>query len=790
MPIDNLAEVILDGTLGPARELVGPEFHISSDLGQQQGQQLFHSFNTFTLKEGERATFSGDESLTHIISRVTGGQPSFIDGELHSSVPHADLYFLNPAGVVFGSHAQLNLPGSFHVSTADVLYLGDTGQFHARFPDRSILSIASPTAFGFLTHPPASIEAHDSKLKVSTGQTFSLIGGDLSLQGFVSTVLGNMQVVAESGRINLASVASEGQVALTTKGLEYSLGTQGGKITLHGVKIGTFFNLQKAKSGDLFLRAKVLEIHDSSLWGSTYQENEGGMVKIEANEIILRQSSIAHYAAPETRSKGTMLFKADRLLLEHSGIRGNAYSWYGPSGHLIFEINDTLTIAEGSTISTSSWGENDTGNIYISAKHLLLDGGNIENSAAGTGLGGQILIKTGDRLVIQKHGWIMGASWSPLTVERQVTSIDIESPRIFLNDGMIFNGTMGGRQGGDILIKNVDTFSMIGGIISAGGINLLEKINTGDSGNIHIVARQINLKEAALIDTLNAHGGKAGNIDVTAQQIELSGNSIINTMSFDQGKAGNIDITTQHITLEKESRIQSATQGSGSGGTITLHTQDLHIIGKKGGLTGFSAQSLSEDPNAGQAGDIRLHANHLWIDRGFISTSTFNATGGNIILQPKNWMYLREGQITTNIKGGESDGGNIVVQNSLFSILQGAKILSNAKQGFGGDITVDSRYFLSSAEVLSTLDASSERVERSGKIMITAPSEEVNFETDGLVGEFVIRAPFSPCAERKQNEINSFNINLQRFFPPPENLKGTIDLPRCKDFLSPFTLIP
>lgn len=791
IPVDNLAEVILDGTLGPARELTGPEFHISPDLGQQRGQQLFHSFNIFTLKEGEQAIFLGDESLTHIISRVTGGQPSLIDGKLYSNVPHANLYFLNPAGVVFGPHAQLDLPGSFYVSTADVLYLGDTGQFHARFPERSTLSVAPPTAFGFLTHTPAPIEIHDSRLSVSTGQTLSLIGGELSLRGMVSSVFGSMKLVAESGRIDLVSIASEGQVTPTEKGLEYSSGIQGGEIILHGAVIGIpFMTLSKTKSGNLFLYSKVLDMDNSYIWGTTYQENEGGIVEIDANEIVLRQSAITHYAMLGTLHKGTILFKTDRLLLDHSGIRSNAYSWAGPPGHLIFEIGDMLTVAEGSTISTGSLGKNDTGNIYISAKHLLLDGGTIENSAMGTGLGGQIVIRIGENLVIQKDGWIMGASFSPLTMEKQITNIDIESPQVLLNKGSIFNGTLGGRQGGNISIKNVDTFSMIGGIISAGGINLLEKLNTGNSGNIEIIARQINLTEGTLIGTTNSHGGKAGNIDITAQQINLSGNSIIDTKNSDQGKAGNIDITAQQITLEQESKIQSATMGSGAGGMITLHTENFNIIGQKGMWTGLSARSLSEESDAGQAGDIRLYTNHLWIDRGAIATSTLNATGGNITLQPKNWMYLREGQIETNIVGGESNGGNVVVQNSLFSILQGAKIFSSANQGFGGDIMIDSQYFLSAADTFNTLDASSERVERSGKIIITAPSEEVNFETDGLVGEFMTHTPFSPCAERKKEEINYFNINLQRFFPPPENLKATLELPQCKSFLSPLTHIP
>ncbi len=144
------AQVTLDGTLGRAGPLPGPNYAITADLGQQRGGNLFHSFGLFSINRGESATFSGPNSVNNIISRVTGGQVSTIDGALRSTIPGASLYLLNPAGVLFGENAQMDVPGSVHVSTAQELRLKDGAAFSAAHPETSTFSMAPPEAFGFL----------------------------------------------------------------------------------------------------------------------------------------------------------------------------------------------------------------------------------------------------------------------------------------------------------------------------------------------------------------------------------------------------------------------------------------------------------------------------------------------------------------------------------------------------------------------------------------------------------------------------------------------------------------
>src|SRR5918999_5044895 len=152
------AEVILDGTLGPRDSLTGPDFVVPDTVGRTVGPNLFHSFGLFNINTGESATFTGPAAIDNVISRVTGGSQSFIDGPLRCGIQSANLWFINPAGVLFGQHASLDIQGSFHVSTADYLKLGDGGRFEATSPENSVLTVAPPEAFGFLgERQPAGI---------------------------------------------------------------------------------------------------------------------------------------------------------------------------------------------------------------------------------------------------------------------------------------------------------------------------------------------------------------------------------------------------------------------------------------------------------------------------------------------------------------------------------------------------------------------------------------------------------------------------------------------------------
>lgn len=124
-----VAQISTDGTAGDQRALNGPDYRIDADLGTEAGDNLFHSSERFSIGTGESATFSGPDGIGNIISGVTGGELSAVDGLIASTIPGASLWLFNPAGVVFGPNASLDVSGSFHVSTADELRMTDGGRF-------------------------------------------------------------------------------------------------------------------------------------------------------------------------------------------------------------------------------------------------------------------------------------------------------------------------------------------------------------------------------------------------------------------------------------------------------------------------------------------------------------------------------------------------------------------------------------------------------------------------------------------------------------------------------------
>src|SRR3954462_7063985 len=81
------SQIVTDGSLGgPKVSLRGGQIEIGADLGTRRGDNLFHSFERFGLAPGQTATFTGPDTLRNVISRVTGGQASHLDGTLRSTV--------------------------------------------------------------------------------------------------------------------------------------------------------------------------------------------------------------------------------------------------------------------------------------------------------------------------------------------------------------------------------------------------------------------------------------------------------------------------------------------------------------------------------------------------------------------------------------------------------------------------------------------------------------------------------------------------------------------------------
>jgi filamentous hemagglutinin family protein len=179
----------------------GQRFDITG--GTQAGANLFHSFQQFGLSQGQIANFLSQPNIQNILGRVVGGDPSVINGLVQLTGGNSNLYIMNPAGVIFGSNASLNVPASFTATTANGIQVGN-GWFGMNTSVSDLKNLTgTPNAFAF-TNPTTALTqgqtsgaiVNQGNLTASQGQSITLVGGIVINTGTISTPNGNINIVA------------------------------------------------------------------------------------------------------------------------------------------------------------------------------------------------------------------------------------------------------------------------------------------------------------------------------------------------------------------------------------------------------------------------------------------------------------------------------------------------------------------------------------------------------------------------------------------------------------------
>jgi filamentous hemagglutinin family protein len=199
----------VDGTNTTVNQ-AGNSFNITG--GTQAGSNLFHSFQRFGLDAGQIANFLSNPAIANILGRVTGGDASIINGQIQVTGSNANLYLMNPAGIVFGANASLNVPASFTATTANGIGVG-SGWFNAVGNNNYAALSGTPNQFAFSTPQPSAI-VNAGNLAVGQGQNITLMGG---------TVISTGTVTAPGGTVTIAAVPGEKLVRINQSGSLLSL---------------------------------------------------------------------------------------------------------------------------------------------------------------------------------------------------------------------------------------------------------------------------------------------------------------------------------------------------------------------------------------------------------------------------------------------------------------------------------------------------------------------------------------------------------------------------------------
>ena len=142
MTLPAFSEVLSDGTTNTTVNTSGNNFTILN--GIQRGSNLFHSFEKFSIPRGGSATFNNSSAIENIINRVTGGNVSNIDGLIKAN-GSANVFLINPAGIVFGENALLDIGGSFLGSTAQSIVFEDGFNYSAIVSEQTpLLTVSVP----------------------------------------------------------------------------------------------------------------------------------------------------------------------------------------------------------------------------------------------------------------------------------------------------------------------------------------------------------------------------------------------------------------------------------------------------------------------------------------------------------------------------------------------------------------------------------------------------------------------------------------------------------------------
>jgi filamentous hemagglutinin family protein len=724
-----------DGTLGTTVTPHGNVHTIAGGMRPGNGPNLFHSFDRFSVGTNDTANFTGPAGITHILSRVTGGQRSEIDGKLQSTIPGAHLYLLNPSGVVFGLNATLDVQGSFHVSTAEYLRLADGARFFTRLSAQSTFSVAPPVAFGFLGPTPAPMTVNGSTLQVPRGETVSLVGGEITIAGNVAETAVNVPAAlptlgASEGRIHLVSVASAGEVAspLTGQPLDLEVGAV-------------------ARLGRLHLsRGALVDV-------STQGDGPAGRVSVVANDVRLENGHIV--ARTTSRGAGGELaVRAGTLTLNRGAEISVSTMGEGPAGRATVKANDVHI--ENGQISATASSRGDGGEITVEADTVMLKGrdtptetfnakptdtfgqAQLSGQTKGEGRGGRVRVVARDLRL--EDGKIRTRTLG----EKDSGEIEVQAGTLTLTGQAQINGSTGSPdstgRGGNVTVRASEALVMMGSGQEPARI-ASDVLGKGDGGRVVVSAPTIRLENGRIVSAVNESGfGNGGEVAVRAGTLTLTRGARISSSTSGAGNGGTVTVAaTEAIIITDAGSVISSETSGGNAGRVVVSAPTVHLEAGGSITTAVAIRNARDIPSFGNAGEIEVRAGTLTLTGGAqISSSTAGVGHGGRVTVVASDMQLENGSISA-ITEGNGQGGEIAVQAGRLALTGGAQISSSsgrfsrsrrlivAGSGDGGNVTISATEALTivgqdpagtvqSAVVSQTLGAGN-----AGQVTITTP---------------------------------------------------------------------
>jgi filamentous hemagglutinin family protein len=745
------AQPIPDETLGNDRSRVRA-FNSFIDLiegGATRDRNLFHSFREFNIGEGSGAYFIHQLGIENIFSRVTGDTRSEINGVLGiRGVENggfvdsaANLFLINPNGIVFGPNASLDVGGSFAATTADGIQFGDRGVFSATNPELpSQLLTVDPSAFFFNQIPagnivnqsiaPAGTTALGTPLlglRVPDGENLLLLGHDITMPRGALNALGGRVEVGAVGGIGTVDLNADGSlsfpaslprsdVTLTDGAAIDVLSDDGGIITVTADNI------------NLLTGSVLLAGIDTDL--GTAESQAGDLTLNATGAIQVRQSSaVSNQVRPgATGNAGDIDINAATVLVTEDGSLSNITFGQGNAGDVRITATDRVTLDGVDVFSqVARVGMGQGGNIEIDTSILeLLNGVQLVASTQGRGNAGNVLVTASDRVTLDSSA---GFSRVNQTGVGQAGNIEIDTATLeLLNGAQLSSDTDGQGSAGNVLITATVRVTLSGsspdGRFTSAIFSRVGENGIGQGGNIEIDTATLELLNGAQLLAGTEGQGNAGNVRITASDrvtLDSAGAprqllSVIfsRVEQTGAGQGGNIEIDTAILELLNGAQLLADTDGQGNAGNVFITATDRVTFSgsSANGQTTSAIFSRVGENGIGQGGNIEIDTATLELLSGSQLVASTNGRGnaGNVFITASDHITLdstgaeeQSGSAVSSEVGetGIGQGGNIRIDTAILELLNGAQLAA----GTDGRGNAGSVFITASDRV--TLDGSS-----------------------------------------------------------------------------------